>query len=134
MKVAGIVCWLVGHRHEYHEDGLGAAWSTCGRCDALTDSHSFHGGTPWTLPEQRRAVGSNGWTCHSCGDYRPDELISVYSTRVLLPETEVEMQTSVRYCNDRPLCRSRAVSIAAHREFKATTGSTARLGGMRADA
>lgn len=46
------------------------------------------------------------WVCHVCGDLRPDDKISVYTTDVsekhgLPPGT---MQQNVRYCNDRKEC------------------------------
>lgn len=43
------------------------------------------------------------WTCHVCGDERPDPFISVLSTkRTTL--NNVELQENVRYCNDRSEC------------------------------
>lgn len=42
------------------------------------------------------------WTCLVCGDERPDDLISVYTTEV--PFAGVTMKINVRYCNDRPAC------------------------------
>lgn len=56
------------------------------------------------LERQRRAVGSNGWTCHVCGEYRPDALISVYQRRGRM--NGVPITENVRYCNDRPACRA----------------------------
>jgi hypothetical protein len=47
------------------------------------------------------------WTCHVCGDVRPDNRISVYQRHSMLagrfPYTE-----NVRYGNDREACISRA--------------------------
>lgn len=41
------------------------------------------------------------WTCHICGDERPDVRISVYSFPIDgLPNAT----RNVRYCNDRPEC------------------------------
>lgn len=53
------------------------------------------------------------WTCHICGDDRPDERISVHTTDVsashdLPPGT---MKMNVRYCNDRPKCVAAAPSF-----------------------
>lgn len=42
------------------------------------------------------------WTCHVCGDLRPDAAISVLTTRRRLHG--VEFEENVRYCNDRPAC------------------------------
>jgi len=42
------------------------------------------------------------WTCHVCGDERPDDKISVFSTIRLIGD--VPVTHNVRYCNDRPAC------------------------------
>ncbi len=42
------------------------------------------------------------WSCHVCGDTRPDSRISVDSRTVYLGV--VEAQENVRHCNDRPGC------------------------------
>jgi hypothetical protein len=46
------------------------------------------------------------WTCHVCGEERPDARISVFTTDVSalfgLPAGTVK--ENVRYCNDRPEC------------------------------
>jgi hypothetical protein len=46
------------------------------------------------------------WTCHICGEERPDEKISVRTADLsgehnFPPGT---MKQNVRYCNDRPAC------------------------------
>lgn len=46
------------------------------------------------------------WTCHACGEERPDALISVF-TRDLSPGYNLPsgtMKQNLRYCNDRPKC------------------------------
>lgn len=47
-----------------------------------------------------------GWTCHVCGEWRPDAKISVRSRDSSgdygLPRGTV--RDNVRYCNDRPAC------------------------------
>lgn len=47
------------------------------------------------------------WTCHICGDERPDDRISVVSSDLSaeygLPPGV--MGQNVRYCNDREMCR-----------------------------
>jgi len=48
------------------------------------------------------------WTCHVCGDERPDEFISVAKHKHLYPNG-FEIQNNVRYCNDRKACRVAAV-------------------------
>jgi hypothetical protein len=60
--------------------------------------------------EQRREVGRDGWTCHVCGDYRPDSAISVYSSTIMLAGN-IPMQQNVRYCNDRPACQEGAKNV-----------------------
>ena len=42
------------------------------------------------------------WTCHVCGDERPDEKISVRKKKGYLGE--VRVTENVRYCNDRMAC------------------------------
>ena len=48
------------------------------------------------------------WTCHVCGEERPDALISVYSRQVPLGRGIVASE-NVRYCNDRPACAAGAI-------------------------
>lgn len=66
------------------------------------------------LERQRREVGSNGWTCHVCGDYRPDAAISVYSSTIMLG-AGIPMQQNVRYCNDRPECVAGAPNVSFYK-------------------
>jgi hypothetical protein len=42
------------------------------------------------------------WSCHVCGEIRPDERISVYSKEVEI--NNIKIKQNVRYCNDRPAC------------------------------
>lgn len=51
------------------------------------------------------------WTCHVCGDERPDERISVFSSQQLFGTTGVMMTQNVRYCNDRPACIEGAKTV-----------------------
>lgn len=44
------------------------------------------------------------WTCHVCGDERPDEMIAVYSRTVRSRSTGVELKENVRHCRDREAC------------------------------
>lgn len=62
------------------------------------------------LARQRREVGPNGWTCHVCGDYRPDARISVHSSVTMIGP--VPLQQNVRYCNDRPDCVAGAAEVS----------------------
>lgn len=43
------------------------------------------------------------WTCHVCGERRPDKQISVFVRR-----HDEFMQENIRYCNDREKCRAGA--------------------------
>lgn len=55
------------------------------------------------------------WTCHVCGDERPDELIAVYSSTWRARDgglAGVEVKQNVRYCADRPACLEGARSIS----------------------
>lgn len=57
--------------------------------------------------------GEGTWTCHVCGDVRPDAAISVAkndrSAEKGLPAgTWIE---NVRYCNDRPECVAGATEV-----------------------
>ncbi len=51
-------------------------------------------------------LGELTWTCHVCGDTRPDAKVSVFSRdiskRMGLPEGTA--QENIRYCNDRDSC------------------------------
>lgn len=51
------------------------------------------------------------WSCHVCGDERPDEAIAVLSRRYRSAKTGVEMQENVRYCRDRPGCEAGAYAV-----------------------
>lgn len=50
------------------------------------------------------------WSCHVCGDVRPDERISVYK-RETVTRTGVRVIENVRFCNDRPACVEGAPSV-----------------------
>jgi hypothetical protein len=43
------------------------------------------------------------WTCHVCGDTRPDYKIGVRST-IIRDLNGIELQENVRYCLDRSSC------------------------------
>jgi hypothetical protein len=44
------------------------------------------------------------WTCHVCGEERPDAQISVLSTDITPEGQSFSMRQNVRYCNDRLSC------------------------------
>jgi hypothetical protein len=48
------------------------------------------------------------WTCHVCGDDRPDRLIGVHKHRLRHVQSRVVMDENVRYCLDRPACAAAA--------------------------
>ena len=105
-----ILCAFVGHEDRYREDGLGAAWYQCGNCGKVTNWVTMHGGQPWRRQQQILEVGPDGWVCAACSDYRPQNRISFLTRRRIVGELE-EFGT-VRYCNDRPLCKERAYTLA----------------------
>lgn len=43
------------------------------------------------------------WTCHFCGELRPDNLIGVADTTRIMAEV-VEVKLTRRYCRDREEC------------------------------
>lgn len=47
------------------------------------------------------------WTCHVCGEERPDNKISVHK-RIHKYPNGVTMGVNTRYCNDRPECEAGA--------------------------
>jgi len=49
------------------------------------------------------------WTCHVCGEERPDDKISVHS--VTKTTRMIEIKQNVRYCNDRVDCIEGAKKI-----------------------
>lgn len=51
----------------------------------------------------RRALLSDGWTCHFCNERRPDEKIAVMSIERELG-ARITMTENKRYCNDRLKC------------------------------
>lgn len=55
-------------------------------------------------------AGELTWTCHVCGEERPDRYISVFSRERIL-EAGVRVRMNVRYCNDRPECREQAPTV-----------------------
>lgn len=49
------------------------------------------------------------WTCHVCGDVRPDAKISVFTHEREV--NGVSFRENVRHCNDRPPCVEGAKSF-----------------------
>lgn len=52
------------------------------------------------------------WTCHVCGDERPDELIAVHSETYPILGGRVDYTVNVRYCADRVGCQAGAPMVA----------------------
>lgn len=48
------------------------------------------------------------WTCHVCGDERPDRAISVAQHVTPIMGGRTHMTRNVRYCNDRESCAAAA--------------------------
>lgn len=43
-----LLCWIIGHgKNTVYEDGKGAAWSICNRCEKVVSAYSWHGRQPW---------------------------------------------------------------------------------------
>ena len=54
------------------------------------------------------------WTCHVCGDERPDDKISVASATFPIGRgIDASGTVNRRYCNDRPACAAKARVDAA---------------------
>lgn len=51
------------------------------------------------------------WTCHVCGEMRPDSKISVETKTVPIKGTESTIEQNIRYCNDRPKCKAGAKKV-----------------------
>lgn len=48
------------------------------------------------------------WTCHVCGEERPDEKISVQNNHIKIGIEEFDCIENVRYCNDNQECAEKA--------------------------
>ena len=57
------------------------------------------------------------WTCHVCGDLRPDARIGVRTEVEHLPG-DVVVRHNVRYCNDREACVLRSYEAARERRLR----------------
>lgn len=52
------------------------------------------------------------WTCHACGDVRPDSEIAVFSRVHPIERSGATMSENIRFCADRPACEERAQHIS----------------------
>ena len=50
------------------------------------------------------------WTCHVCGENRPDNKIAVFKKPLVIKGNVVGSQ-NIRYCIDRPECREGVKTI-----------------------
>lgn len=77
--------------------------------DAYLDKREF---IDYCREVERKIDGSLAltWACHICGKERPDEKISVHTTRVNDEGTIIEQ--NVRYCNDNQECIEKAKSFS----------------------
>lgn len=63
--------------------------------------------TYWTRTRRLKVLT---WTCHICGEERPDEYISVKSKSLNIPGVDAEQ--NIRYCNDNPECAEGAETFS----------------------
>lgn len=63
------------------------------------------------------------WTCHICGEERPDAMISVESHKRVIPGTNQKVIENVRYCNDKAECTSAAPKYTFMAKRKPITAS-----------
>lgn len=67
--------------------------------------------THLSLPEVVVVGGSAlHWTCHVCGEYRPDAVMGVLTTHWRSP-VGIPVTQHVRYCKDRPACVNDAPAV-----------------------
>ncbi len=67
-------------------------------------------------------VGSLTWTCHICGDTRPDEKISVLSKPLVVGGVRMfGGYQNIRHCNDRQKCIDGAKDFSFFIEKTGTT-------------
>lgn len=51
------------------------------------------------------------WTCHVCGEERPDALIAVHHVYKMIPNTDATITANVRFCSDRAECHNGAEDV-----------------------
>lgn len=66
------------------------------------------------------------WTCHVCGEKRPDSKISVQKNQRAIPGTNTRVQENVRYCNDKAECARGAKKVTFMAARKKPVTSTRR--------
>lgn len=63
------------------------------------------------------------WTCHACGEVRPDRAISVHKVDISegykLPARSMTM--NFLYCNDRSACHEKALSARSLQDMRVRT-------------
>jgi len=55
------------------------------------------------------------WTCHICGEERPDNKISVFTSPLIMRGIRMGEQ-NVRYCNDNPDCIEKSKTFSFIKE------------------
>jgi hypothetical protein len=80
------------------------------------ESREFSGGNKEQKDPEQQNPNQNldqksvlEWTCHVCGELRPDDKIGVYSR--VSTRFGVELTENVRYCNDKPDCFEKAKAV-----------------------
>lgn len=56
------------------------------------------------------------WTCHICGDTKPDDKISVFSKPLIIDGVDTGGQQNIRYCNDNQQCIDGAKDFSFFKE------------------
>lgn len=80
------------------------AWSEAAKEIRLTAQQAYR------TAETARMLVEDGWTCHVCGQRRPDDKISV-EVHDLSDEKGFPWYENVRYCNDRESCQKGASQV-----------------------
>lgn len=71
------------------------------------------------------------WTCHVCGDERPDRFISVHKS--LYRMNGIPVQENIRFCNDRPACLAAAPFTTHFKQRKDMPDSNGKYVTFKAD-
>jgi hypothetical protein len=64
------------------------------------------------MPKIIREEQGLTWTCHICGQERPDAMIGVEKHKTLMPGTNLRVEESVRYCRDKAECMNAAPNFS----------------------
>jgi len=72
-------------------------------------------------------MGILTWTCHICGDTRPDDKISVLSKPLIVGGVDTGGQQNIRYCNDNQQCIDGAKDFSFFKEESSTPRQNDRI-------